>query len=57
MTYMAVVLIANFKIFTFSASYSVLNVFANILSIAAFFLSWIWVSSFDIGEIEHSFPM
>lgn len=57
MTYMAVVLIANFKIFTFSASYSVLNVFANVVSIAAFFLSWIWVSSFDIGEIEHSFSM
>ena len=57
MTYMAVVLVTNLKILTFSSSFSVLVVFANALSNACFYLSWIWVSSFDIGEIENSFPM
>ena len=57
MIYMAVVVISNLKIMTFSYSFSVLNIFANSASIALFFMSWIWVSSFDIGEIEHSFPM
>jgi hypothetical protein len=55
--YWAVVLLASLKILTFSYSYSPLVIFMMLGSMGCFFATWLWVNTFDIGELEHSFNM
>jgi hypothetical protein len=57
MVYLGVVIVSNMKILTFSFSFSPLVIFTQVISIGSFFVTWLWVSSFDLGQVEMSFSM
>lgn len=55
--YWSVVFLASLKIFTFAFSYSFLFIFMMAGSLGLFGATWMWVSTFDVGELEHTFGM
>lgn len=57
MIFLGVVVLANLKILTFSSTFSVLGLVAFFGSVTLFVISWIWVSSFEVGEIEFSYSL
>ena len=50
-----VVFLANFKIATFESAFSPAQITALVGSFVLELLTWIWVSNFDLGVLEHTF--
>jgi hypothetical protein len=53
--FVAIIFLANLKLFSFSYSYSIAYLFLIILSGLLGVLVWLMANYFDLGALEHTF--